>query len=320
MALVILLGAVIMDALWGEVPTAIHPVGWMGNWISSFRTKAQGITNNGSQFLWGLICLVFGTLLFGGIPWIFESRWSGWGQNSLLLSLLSLAIGILFLKGAFAYKALIQAGRLVQNALDDGDLPKAQELLAYHLVSREVKELDGEGVASATVESLAENLVDSVAAPLMFYGVFGLAGAYVQRFADTADSMLGYRDAEREWLGKAPARWDDALCFIPARMAGYILLAPHQWKFLRQEAKKCPSPNSGWPVAAMAFRLGICLKKPGVYVLNPEGRPPQSQDISKAIRIIHRAYAFTIVLVAAILIIKSIFHRFSLNWLISPQF
>ncbi|MGH8034691.1 MAG: cobalamin biosynthesis protein, partial [Lysobacterales bacterium] len=97
--------------------------------------------------------------------------------------------------------------------------------------------------------------------------------------------MWGYRGVHRgqhwEWAGKWAARADDVLSWLPARLTALLLALAAgglPLKTLRREAGKTPSPNSGWPMAAMALALGVSLSKPGVYTLNPAGRPPQAPD------------------------------------------
>jgi adenosylcobinamide-phosphate synthase len=92
-------------------------------------------------------------------------------------------------------------------------------------VSRRTDDLDSGLIASAAIESLAENYVDSWLAPLAAYSLFGLGGALAYRAANTADAMWGYRSAEYEWLGKGAARLDDVLNWLPARLGGLLLAA-----------------------------------------------------------------------------------------------
>ena len=114
-----------------------------------------------------------------------------------------------------------------------GDLDGARRQVAWHLVSRDTTALDEGGVASAAVESLAENLTDGVVAPLCFYvvGVLtggvaaGLALAWAYRAVNTADAMIGYRRDELEHLGRATARTDDVANYVPARLAAAALVA-----------------------------------------------------------------------------------------------
>ena len=161
-----------------------------------------------------------------------------------------------------------------------------------HLVSRDVRTLDEGAVRESAIESLAENLNDSVVAPLFWFLLLGLPGAALYRFANTADAMWGYRGERHglvwEWAGKWAARADDVLSWLPARLTALLLTLPCSLAFrgrvgvgaraLIRQAGLTPSPNSGWPMAAMALRLGVRLAKPGVYVLNPAGREPTAAD------------------------------------------
>ena len=150
----------------------------------------------------------------------------------------------------------------------------------------------------AAIETLAENLNDSVIAPLFWFALFGLPGAAVYRFANTADAMWGYRD-EREWCGKWAARADDVLSWLPARLTALLLWPPRTQRLWR-EARRTPSPNSGWPMAAMALRLDRQLAKPGVYRLHAEGQAVRAGDVGKACRIASRAVAVGGVIIAAL--------------------
>ena len=114
----------------------------------------------------------------------------------------------------------MRAGRDVQRALAS-DTDAARASLAA-LVSRS-PDLDPPLIVSATIESLAENLTDSVVSPLLYYALFGLPGALAYRAVNTMDAMLGYRD-EREYVGKAAARSDDAANWVPTRITGLLLV------------------------------------------------------------------------------------------------
>ena len=120
---------------------------------------------------------------------------------------------------------------------------------------------------------------------MFWFVLFGLPGAAIYRFANTADAMWGYRGTYRgqhwEWAGKWAAWADDALSWLPARLTALLLAFVSgglPFKRLRAQARRTPSPNSGWPMAAMAMALGITLSKPGVYTLNATGHAPQASD------------------------------------------
>jgi len=193
----------------------------------------------------------------------------------------------------FSLRDLARAAREVAGALDAGDLEGARRAVARHLVSRPTGELDAGRVASAAVESVAENLTDSFVAPVCFYLAFGLAGAAAYRALNTADAMLGYRAGALEWFGKAAARLDDLANLVPARLAGLGLVAgaalagedaPRALAALRRERRATASPNAGWTMAAMAGALGVTLEKPGAYRLG-RGPLPGPAEIERALRV-----------------------------------
>ena len=179
----------------------------------------------------------------------------------------------------------------VESALAES-LPAGRERLRW-LVSRDVAQLSNTEVRESAIETLAENLNDSVIAPIFWFVLLGLPGAALYRFANTADAMWGYPGVYQgknwAWAGKWAARVDDVLSWIPARLTAMLLLlvaGAAGWRNagrLRAQARQTPSPNSGWPMAAMALVLDIGLRKPGVYVLNAAGRPAAASDTQKSI-------------------------------------
>lgn len=192
---------------------------------------------------------------------------------------------------------LAGAAGAVARDLERGRLEAARRTVGHHLVSRPTAAL-GEGhVASAAVESAAENLTDSCLAPLLFYVIFGLPGAAAYRAVNTADAMIGYRQGALEHFGKVAARLDDVLNLIPARLAALALVvaAPlagadgaRAWAVMRRDHARTASPNAGWTMAAMAGALGVRLEKPGHYTLG-EGALPGVIEIETGVLILRWA-------------------------------
>jgi len=198
------------------------------------------------------------------------------------------------LKPTFAIRQLFAEAFAVATALEGGQIDEARRGLRA-LVSRPAGELDPPRVASAAIESVAENLADSVAAPLLYYVAFGLPGAVIYRVVNTADAMYGYH-ADLEWLGKAAARADDVLSWLPSRVSALALVGAatllggggagrRALKNWRQDGRRTESPNAGQPMAAMAGSLGRRLEKPGHYVLGEGYADPGPNDIRLAIRV-----------------------------------
>ena len=287
----VLIFALLIDIIFGDPPNRFHPVAWMGNLITALRQRAprQG---HEQQFAFGTLLTLSGTALVTGIGLLLNKLFArlpgplGWLAEAAIL------------KSTFSLQGLDRAAGEVQSALEAGDLPEARRLASWHLVSRDTSQLDDSQIAADTIESVAENASDGVIAPLYYYSQGGLPAVLAYRFTNTADAMLGYRDVEREWLGKFPARFDDMLNFIPARLTGLlIVLADKVTKLnenrqsnagqvMQRDAQKTDSPNAGYPMSAMAGALDVELEKVGQYKLGAGCRHPKASDIGKARRLL----------------------------------
>jgi adenosylcobinamide-phosphate synthase len=277
----------LLDCALGEPPVSLHPTVWMGHAISAARARRRATSSAGS-FAEGLVT-VLGVTAASAL------------SARALRALGPLGTGVA-LKPALSLRALLEAGRAVERALAAGRLEEARRLLSYHLVSRDTADLDASLVAGAAISSLAENLSDSVVAPLIAFRVAGLGGAYAYRAINTADAMLGYHTPELEWFGKPAARLDDVVNWLPARLSAALIAvasgAPRAaLSVARADARRCPSPNGGWPMAAMAGALGVVLVKRGVYTLHAAGRPPGTADLRRARHVTAMAAALATALV-----------------------
>jgi adenosylcobinamide-phosphate synthase len=200
---------------------------------------------------------------------------------------LALPVGAYVLKTTFSLRGLVRAGRDVQRALLSGTEEARMHLRA--LVSRS-PDLDPPLIVSATIESLAENLTDSVVSPLLFYALFGLPGALAYRAINTMDAMLGYRD-DREYVGKTAARSDDVVNWVPTRITGLLLVAVsalrgtsgRAWWAFRTQHQPQYGPNKTLAIATMAGSLGVQLRKPGAYALGAPDRALTPDVIDDAV-------------------------------------
>ncbi len=296
--------ALALDVLFGDPPNRIHPVAWMGKLIAylvRYRPKGKPL----AELIYGGTITLGGCCLFFGIGKALENRLNqipGRIHDRLVCRLIEAVL----LKSTFSLRGLNQAAIEVENALESGNVPAARDFLARNLVSRNTSRLDGSLISAAAIESIAENTSDGFLAPLFFYATGGLGMAFAYRFANTADSMLGYHTPELEWLGKVPARWDDLLNYLPARMtAGSIALsapfvggnAGRSWEIVRNDACKTESPNAGYPMSAMAGALGVELEKTGYYRLGAGGRKPETGDIRRARRVMFIAAALGTIMI-----------------------
>ncbi len=282
----LLLLAVLLDLAFGEPHNRWHPVAWIGRFVTAARRLAPRESPK-DLALYGtfLLLVVVSAAAVGAL--VLQHL------IAALPALLALVLEAFLLKCAFSLRGLFSAVELVRGHLVIGDLDGARRQLAVHLVSRPTGELDQGGVGSAAVESLAENLTDSWVAPLCFYLVAGLPGAWAYRAVNTADAMIGYREGELEHLGRATARVDDALNFVPARLSAWAMVAG-AWpgrqsaagarRVLARDAGRTESPNAGQTMAAMAGALGVTLEKPGQYRLG-DGPPPDLEAMDRAMRV-----------------------------------
>jgi len=347
-----LLLALAADYWLGEPRAHWHPVVWMGRYLGWAGRRTAPFVPTESQPPQRLVASDpdFKAFIFGTGAWVAGAAVvciASWLLQKGLLAasdslgpiagvvVAALLLG-LALKPMLAWSMLRSEVLSVERSLSaehGGSLTAGRERLSW-LVSRNVTQLSETQVRESAIESLAENLSDSVVAPIFWFVLLGLPGAALYRFSNTADAMWGYHGVYRgqdwEWAGKWAARADDVLSWVPARITAFMLLClrwpqknsdvspgplaaaqgmPAQGSLmarLRDEAHRTPSPNSGWPMAAMALSLGLCLHKPGVYVLNETGRAPQMQDMQRAVAHASKvvlAMVCTLLTVAAVVIV-----------------
>ncbi len=173
-----------------------------------------------------------------------------------------------------AAKALKTESMKVYDALRDGDVEQARWAVS-RIVGRDTKPLSEEGIMKAAVETVAENTSDGVIAPLFYLFILGPAGGFVYKAVNTMDSMTGYRNEQYLYFGRIPARLDDVVNLIPARLAAFFLIGAAwvmpgfdgkgAWKIWRRDRYCHKSPNSAQGEAACAGALGVELAGPAWY-------------------------------------------------------
>ena len=301
--LVVLPGAMLValavDRLCGEPPARWHPVVAMGRYLSAFESRLLSLSHR-RAFVAGALAWGAGAAILVALAHWIDVLLRQTLQPSVSLAsavLLAVALGVL-LKPLLAWRMLEREVTAVEHALERG--VEAGRAQVARLASRDTATLDAAQVRETAIETLAENLNDSVVAPLFWFALAGLPGAALYRFANTADAMWGSR-GRWEWAGKWAARADDVLSWLPARLTAFGLMpSPSRWQALRDEARRTPSPNGGWPMGAMALVLGVRLRKPGVYALNASAPPPQARDIGRALASSRRAVTLCLPLLCAL--------------------
>jgi adenosylcobinamide-phosphate synthase len=294
-------GAAVMDA-WVRLPSAWHPVAWFGR-LAQLAIDRAPRASKAAAFCSGVVLALGLPALAVGVV------------SALLIGLGGIRVGVFGLQVIVVYACvclygLLDAARQLAAALDVG-LPAARERLRW-LCSRDPSQLDEPGLVNGAVESLAENLSDSVVAPLFFLCCFGLPGAVMYRAVNTLDAMIGYR-GRYEWLGKASARLDDVLNWLPARLTALLLwLAALSCNRAQQldlarglrvwwaDHARTPSPNGGHPMAMAAGLLGVQLDKPETYVLGQGLVLPTRGDLMRSVTLCRRAGLLALLIAGAV--------------------
>ncbi len=302
-SVLIIVLSLIIDTLFGELPDRIHPVIYMGNVIQRLKdylpkTRFSGllivITTN-------FIFIVVSLLIL--LICMFINNW------------LYILIAGIILSSTFSIDFLIRSVRKIQRELRQ-DIDKARKSMSY-LVSRDTSQLTESRITSAAIETLTENITDSIVAPLFYTAVFGLLFgmiigiivAIVYRVSNTMDAMLGYKTKELINIGYYPAKVDDYLNYIPARITGYyIVLAAfilrydykQSYDVMKKFARKTPSPNSGYSMSATAGAINVTLTKEGVYSLGYGTDELNNDKITQAVnitRVTSILFIFTILVI-----------------------
>ena len=307
--------ALVIDLVFGELPGRIHPVVIIGSIISFFKNLFIKIKNR-----------ISGLLLFLG---------TGITLSIILFIIYficSFNIVVLFivftvlLSSTFSVNMLLQTAVDVKNDLNES-IDKARKSVSY-LVSRNTGELTESFIVSAVIESLTENITDSYIAPIFYYFIFGLIILYkpfnydlyflllvpmIYRMSNTLDAMVGYTTDELKDIGYVSAMVDDILNYIPARIAGlYVVISAYllkldgrnAYRIMRRDARKCPSPNSGYTMATTAGALNIQLIKKETYILGDDNKDITADDISKAVNLSRLAillFTLTIIILFTII-------------------
>ena len=301
-ASLIVLLALVIDAAIGDPPNAIHPLRWMGNilgWIdrhtkrkSPRGTKVKGFL---AYLLIAFIFIFISFLILASVRFFIDETWG---------EIIWIVVSAFLFKLTFAIFSFRKHCKPIQRDLINGDV-EAAAAKTQMIVSRNTKGMDAEHISSSCVESTAENFADSVCSPGLYFGLFGLFGAIMFRCANMMDAMWGYLNDKYRDLGFFPAKFDDVLGYVTSRISIlFISLAAALMRMDRHSAMrtafaehgKTPSPNSGWPMTAVAGAMGIRMEKNGEYVMG-EGPLPTPEDIGKGYRLVELSSILYILMV-----------------------
>ena len=252
-----------IDLIVGDPHSIPHPVIFIGKLISAMEKLARKIfpkTVKGENFAGGVLWLVV-VAVSTAVPALL--LWLCYGISVWL----GLAIESIMCWQILATKSLKDESMKVYHALQTGDIEKSRYAVSM-IVGRDTTKLDDKGVARAAVETVAENTSDGIVAPLIFLAIGGAPLGFFYKAVNTMDSMLGYVEMPYKNIGLVPAKMDDVMNFIPARLSALIMLAAgwllkldvkNGWKIFQRDRFNHASPNSAQTESVCAGLLGLRL-------------------------------------------------------------
>jgi len=294
-----LIAGCILDWLMGDPYWLFHPVRFMGNMISALEARLRRLFPEhlllAGGVLAGFMCLFWTLIPVQGFLGIYRGLLS-FGIQRHWIYICLFVLESFFCGQLLAARSLQTESMKVCSALKEGDIEKARKAVSM-IVGRDTAVLDRDGIARAAVETVAENTSDGVIAPFFFMAVFGPAGGFFYKAVNTMDSMVGYKNETYLLFGRAAAKMDDAVNWLPARLSGMLLTAAawllpgmdgkNAWRIFKRDRFNHASPNSAQGEAACAGALhlrlagdawyfGTLYKKP---YIGDDDRPIRPDDI-----------------------------------------
>ena len=304
--LAVVLGFV-LDLLIGDPHWLYHPIRLVGARISALEKLLRGVfpKNKNGELAAGVFLLALTAGITTGCAWgllYLAGRIHPWVR---------FALETVMCYQLLATKALKDETMKVYTALSQGDLKQARYAVSM-VVGRDTEVLDETGVTKAAVETVAENASDGVIAPLLFLAIGGAPLGFFYKAVNTMDSMVGYKNDKYLYFGRAAARFDDVLNYIPARLSGALMSAAasfcgldagNAWKIFLRDRRNHSSPNSAHTEAAAAGALHIQLAGNAYYfgklyekpTIGDPDRPVEYEDIRRVNRLLYATAVLTLI-------------------------
>ena len=253
-----------LDMLFGDPYWLPHPIRLIGSLISKLEGwLLKGERDKSGEIFRGIV-LVFivisCTMIGSGIIL---------GEAYMIHPVMGIAVEAVMTYQILAAKCLKTESMKVYTCLKENDLVKARRAVSM-IVGRDTAVLDEEGVAKAAIETVAENTSDGVIAPMLYAALGGPVLGFAYKAVNTMDSMVGYKNDKYMYFGRAAAKLDDVVNYIPSRIsAGLMILSAfvgggaysgkRAWMIYRRDRRKHASPNSAQTESVCAGALGIRL-------------------------------------------------------------
>ena len=292
----LLIGAVALDLMVGDPRWIPHPICGIGKLISAEEKLLRRLFPNRLRLAGKLLAVSVPLLSFAITALVV------WGL-ALIHPLLGFAAQLILGSLTLAAKSLKTESMKVYDRLQAEDLQGARYAVSM-IVGRDTQALDAAGVTKAAVETVAENTSDGIIAPLCYFAIGGAPLAMCYKAVNTLDSMVGYKNDKYLEFGRASAKLDDVVNFLPARLAGLLMVASafvtgmdgkNAWRIFCRDRFNHASPNSAQTESACAGALQVQLAGNAYYfgklyekpTIGDPIRPVESEDIVRANRLMY---------------------------------
>ena len=303
--------AYVLDLIFGDPQNIIHPVQIIGKMINIGEKSLLGKkykSDRKYKFFAGMILNITVISLTYGITYLIHRT----SENSIILTVAE----IYLMYTVFSINSLAREGNRVYNILKEGNIERARKDLSY-LVSRDTGAMDEKMIIRSTMETISENTVDGIVAPMLYMFLGGLPLSMTYKAINTFDSMVGYKNEKYMDFGKFSAKLDDVANFIPARITGILIVIAsmilgydykNSLKIFIRDRKNHSSPNSGHAEAGVAGALGVQFggrvsyfgKEVDKPVIGDKIKDFELEDIKKNIKIMYAASFLSLVMFSVI--------------------
>jgi len=284
--------AYVLDLIFGDPQNVVHPVQVIGKIISAGE---KVLLRKKYKFLAGAVLNIFTVSITYTLMYLIS--------KSVKISVFFMSIEIYLMYTIFSINSLAREGNRVYRIMKEGDIEKARKDLSY-LVSRDTEMMDEKMIIRSTMETISENTVDGIVAPMFYMFLGGMPLAMAYKAINTLDSMVGYKNEKYMDFGKFSAKVDDAVNFIPARITGILIVLAsmilgydykNSLKIFIRDRKNHSSPNSAHSEASVAGALGVQFGGKVSYFGKETDKPTigdktkefELEDIRKNIRIMY---------------------------------
>jgi len=297
--------AYVLDLIFGDPQNVVHPVQVIGKIISAGE---KVLLRKKYKFLAGAVLNIFTVSITYTLMYLIS--------KSVKISVFFMIIEIYLMYTIFSINSLAREGNRVYRILKEGDIEKARKDLSY-LVSRDTEMMDEKMIIRSTMETISENTVDGIVAPMFYMFLGGMPLAMAYKAINTLDSMVGYKNEKYMEFGKFSAKVDDVANFIPARITGILIVLAsmilgynykNSLKIFLRDRKNHSSPNSAHSEASVAGALGVQFGGKVSYFGKEIDKPTigdktkefELEDIRKNIRIMYVTSFLSLVMFSVI--------------------